>query len=139
MKNTYPVESVLYSKQDVRTEAAGGMKSIVPAGHAWLVVAASASTRTLKSTTTGIEIGRVVDEIRDAFAPAPLTVPEAYRQDLQLSPVELSARYASNSVDTHPLLPVQLWRQQVQQQQTMTGYWDWVSQQLAMLAGVNRS
>lgn len=137
MKFTYPVESVLYSKQDVRTEAAGGMSSIVPAGHAWLVVAASDSARTLKSTATGVEIGRAVDELRDAFTSTPLTVPQVYRQDLLLSPVELSARYASSSVDAHPLLPVQLWRQHVQQQQTMTGYWDWVSQQLALLAGVN--
>lgn len=137
MKFTYPVESVLYSKQDVRTEAAIGMHIVEPAGHAWLVVAATGSKRTLKSFATGAEIGRAVDELGDVFDTAPLNVPDTYRHDVRLSPVELGTRYASSSVGTHPLLPVQLWRQHVQQQKTMTGYWEWVSQQLALLANVN--
>lgn len=53
-------------------------------------------------------------------------------EDSKLSAQQLDDKYNSEGDGEHPLYPRSTWREAVEKQETISGYWDWVVHQLNM-------
>lgn len=55
---------------------------------------------------------------------------ELYNDENTLLPADLETKYSPVGEGEHPCWPRQLWRHEVLELNTLSGYWDWVFNQI---------
>nr|WP_290467236.1 hypothetical protein [Pseudomonas fluorescens] len=126
----FPLDYVVYGEES--STWSDGPPNITPAGYAWRVTAREGDLRTLRCDETEEETTLSIETIIINFALVPAQLPYVYFPDLELSPVQLEAKYARRG-NAHTFLTHSQWLQAVRNNQTQLGYWNWVLDQLRAL------
>lgn len=113
-----PLGCTLSAVQDVDC---GDGQEVAKQGSTWKVLAVDRGTAQLGCVETDAEIFLSVCRLHEGFE-----IDTGYKEDSELSAEQLDDKYNSDGGGEHPMFTRQMWREAVANEDTLSGYWPWL-------------
>lgn len=124
-----PVGSQLISLQDEMDHDCEDKARITPAGSRWEIVEIDRGSAHVGCAETGATLFVSVCELGKYFRIDP-----GYSEDVELTAEQLDDKYNPEGGGEHPMHTRRMWMDAVANEDTISGYWNWVESEIAQAA-----